>query len=1084
MSHRILLSLLLLSAVSAPISGQTDPLLTGFLNPPQEARPRVWWHWMNGNITQDGIRKDLLWMHRMGIAGVHIFDANLSTPTIVKQRATFMSPAWKDCFRYAVHEADSLGMEVAIQATPGWSNTGGPWVKPADAMKKLVWRTCNVKGGRRIRLRLPEPYRTNGTFQNAVERGRVSKQHYYADIAVMAVRQSGADLNLRKQLAEVSASSGTFSTNRLTDGDLSRADTLRGGSKDNTMWIGYRFKEPVTVSALSIADGQFFSQYRWIRPMNNKWLEVSDDGQHYRKVLDVPNGSCPLNTISFKPVSARYFRLVYKNPKRPIGIAEFNLYAEPKVNHAEEKAGFGTPTDLTDYPTSTVSGISPTADVINLTAHTDSTGLLRWDAPAGQWTIYRFGYSLTGKMNHPAPPEATGLEADKLDSAAMRRYLDKYFEMFESFVPGQMGKGITSLLMDSYEAGIANWTQRMPEEFGRRRGYSLLPWMPALAGVVIKDGATTDKFLFDYRLTLSELMKENLYDGVTGAARRHGMTSYIESHETCRVMEPDGMSPKRNATYPMGAMWATIGLMNYVDGDFGKQADTHETASVAHIYGQNIAAAESMTSNGLDGQGIAYSLWSGCLKAVADLEFANGINRIVVHSSDHQPDDTHLPGMSLGIYGQWFHRHDTWAEHARPWVDYLSRSSFMLQQGQNVADVAYYYGDDANATSRFSTGRPAVPDTYAFDYVSTPVLNDLHCEAGRLVAPSGVSYRLLALDANTRRMTLSTLRRIASWIRQGLNVCGAKPTTEEAMSDDAQAFHSLADELWSGKYKNVHTTTVRQALESMELMPDFICQRSDSVRYVHRQQNDVDIYWVNNRSFTPCTLHAVFRVSGRQPERWNPETGQVSRLGYEQANGCTHVDLPMEGGEACFVVFRQPTDVASVPAPKAPSCELLQPLTAPWTVSFQQGRGAPAQLQVDTLRSYTDYKDDGIRYFSGTARYTTSFDLNRKQIGKGRIVLDLGRVGVLAEVTVNGRQMGQCWHAPYRIDITDAVHTGHNDLQIEVVNMWRNRIIGDRQPGQTRHYTFVSYPFFKANSPLMPSGLMGPVRLLKLSVSE
>ena len=1084
MRESIFLFLLAILMTGASASAQNDPLLQGFQNPPHDARPRVWWHWMNGNVTKDGIQKDLLWMNRVGIAGVHIFDANLSTPTIVKQRATFMSPAWKDCMRYAVHEADSLGMEVTIQATPGWSNTGGPWVEPADAMKKLVWRECTVKGGKHVTLQLPEPYRTNGTFQNAINRGRVSKKQYYADIAVMAVRQTDADSKLRKLLTQVRSSNGKFSIKHLTDGDLSKADTLRGGNKDATMWIGYEFKSPVSISALSIADEQYFSQYRWIRPKNNKWLEVSDDGKNYHKVFDIPNGSCPLNTISFPAVTARYFRIVYKNFKRPISIAEFDLYAEPKVNHTEEKAGFGTPTDIMNYPTLCKEGIDASTDIIDLTAHTDSAGILRWNAPAGLWRIYRFGYSLTGKMNHPAPPEATGLEADKLDSAAMRRYLDKYFEMFDSFVPGQMGKGITSLLMDSYEAGICNWTQRMPEEFQRRRGYSLLPWMPALAGVVIKDGATTDKFLFDYRLTLSELMKENLFDGVINAARRHGMTSYIESHETCRVMETDGMSPKRNATYPMGAMWATTGLMNYVNGDWGKQADTRETASVAHIYGQNIAAAESMTSNGTDDNILAYSLWSGCLKPVADLEFANGINRIVVHSSDHQPDDIHLPGMSLGIYGQWFHRHDTWAEYAKPWVDYLSRTSFMLQQGKNVADVAYYYGDDANATSLFSSNMPPVPYSYAFDYVSTPVLDDLQCEDGKLVAPSGVSYRLLALDANACRMTLPTLRRIGSWIKHGLNVCGAKPTSEESISDDADAFHHLADELWSGKYKNVHTTSVQQALEAMELKPDFSCQRTDSVRYVHRQQNDADIYWVDNRSFTPCTLYASFRVNGRKPERWNPETGQVSSLGYEQVNGCTKIALHMEGGEACFVVFREKTDAVSAPEPERPQRSLLTTIQSPWKVSFQSGRGAPDSIVIDTLGSYTDSPVDSIRFFSGTATYHNTFSLSKRDLARGRILLDMGRVGVLAEVTVNGLHVGQCWHAPYVIDITEAVHKGSNDLKIEVVNMWRNRLIGDKQPGVTHKITFCSYDFFKKDSKLMPSGLMGPCRLLISSLPQ
>lgn len=1092
MKKRNLFLFFLLAVVSlpaVPLSAQTDPLLNGFQNPPRAARPHVWWHWMNGNVTKDGINKDLHWMKRVGIGGVHIFDAKLSTPVIVKKRVTFMSDDWKDCYRFAVDKIDSLGMDAVMTTAPGWSNTGGPWVEPSDAMKKLVWRDTLVEGGRTIKLVLPKPYKVNGNFQNIPGKGTVIRnKQYYGDIAVMAVRQSDADLRLRKMLLGVKSSSGNLTLKQLTDGDLVRTDSLRPGGKDSTLWVEYDFSRPVSIRSLSIADGQLFDQYRWKRPSEQKWLETSDDGIIFHKVFDIPNGSCALNTISFPEVKARCFRVVYKKGKKPIPLTELILYAETKVNHAEEKAGFGTPTDLRNYPTLDVKGVDPEADIVDLTQFTNDKGRLTWLAPKGLWRIYRFGFSLTGKANHPAPAEATGLEADKLDSAAMHRYLDQYFARMDSFMQGRIGKAMTSLLMDSYEAGIANWTPRMRQEFRARRGYDLWKWLPALAGVVMKDGTTTDKFLFDYRRTISDLTEQNLFQTVAEEARKRGLTSYIEGHETCRVLETDGMSIKGKATYPMGAMWAIEQIMGYRGVDYGKEADTHETASVAHIFGQNIAAAESMTSNGKDGKGLAYSLWSGCLKPVADLEFANGINRIVIHCSDHQPDDTHIPGMSLGIYGQWFHRHETWAEYAKPWIDYLARSSYMLQQGQYVADVAYYYGDDANATSLFSGSTPAVPYNYSFDYLSTPVLmKAMKCEHGQLVAPSGIRYRLLALDANTRRMDLQTLQRIGQWIKDGLNVCGAKPTTTESMTDDDQAFRTLADELWSGKYSNVHTGTIGDALKAIGVQPDFDCDVLDSVRFVHRTINPsisedatsgkTEIYWVDNRSFTPRTIQARFRVTGLKPERWDPETGAVSSLGYEQQNGSTLVPLHMQGGEACFVVFRDKTETASVPAPKEPEYEVLKTIDSPWIVTFQKDRGAPDSVVVDTLKSYTEFADKGIKYFSGTAVYTNSFNLSKKELSKRRIMLDLGRVGVLAQVYVNGIKLPLSWHAPYAVDITDAVKKGDNQLRIEVVNMWRNRIIGDRQPDAKKKYTFVSYPFYKADSPLQPSGLMGPCRL-------
>lgn len=1072
---------LLLSSLLVPLAGtaQTDSLRLGFLNPPKEARPRVWWHWMNGNISKDGIRKDLLWMNRMGIAGVQIFDASLETPEVVKPKVVYMTEPWKDCFKTAVSIADSLGMEVAMMATPGWSNTGGPWVKPQDAMKKLVWRTIDVRGGRTVQARLPEPYTVSGSFQNVKAGGTVSSQRYYEDVAVIAVRVGEDDAKLSSLLARVISSVGEIDSKLLLDDDVTTAVTLPRDTTGSNPWIEYSFAKPVEVGSLSLSDGQLFSQYRWIRPQNQKWLEVSDDGEHYRKALDIPNGSCFLNTISFNPVRAKHFRIVWKNNKRPLKIGELKFYSTPRVNHSEEKAAFGTPTDIGNYPTPDCMGVDPKTDIVDLTDRVDMMGNLTWKAPKGSWRIYRFGYSLTGKMNHPAPKEATGLEVDKLDSAAVGRYLDDYFALYDGFCAKDMGKAINSLLMDSYEAGIANWSNNLRRDFRRRQGYDLRLWMPALAGVVIESGSETDKFLYDFRKTIGDLLADNLYGHIGERMPRQGMTTYFEAHETCRVTESDGMYIKSKASFPMGAMWASLPVMNYsLTQDLGKQGDSHETASVAHIYGQNIAAAESMTCGGLDGDGLAYSLWGGNLKPVVDLEFANGINRIVVHSSDHQPDDTHVPGFSLGIYGQWFHRHDTWAEHAKPWVDYMSRSSFMLQQGRYVADVAYYYGQDANVTALFSSEQPRVPFLYSYDYVNPDaLLNKFEYKNGRLVTPSGMEYKMLALDANTRRMTLPELRLICKWVREGLTVCGEKPVSSLSRNDDDNEFKALADELWSGKYANVYTMGVAETLKKIGVEPDFNCQRMDSVRFVHRRMDGCEIYWVNNRSFQPHVLDASFRVSGLKPQRWNPETGAISDVAYEQRDGRTWITMPMQGGEASFIVFRGKADESVLAKEQTNVRKTLCDWWPAWKVIFENGQVDPSVIVVDSLMSYTESSMEGIKYYSGSAIYRNSFRLKASDLRSGRIILSLGSVGCIAEVSVNGKYMGQLWHSPYEIDITEAVRKGDNQLEVEVVNMWRNRIIGDRQPSCKHPQTFTSYKFYNANSPLQPSGLIGPVRI-------
>lgn len=1068
-----------MAATSVHVAAQTDTLRAGFVSPPQSARPRVWWHWMNGNISRDGIYKDLTWMNRVGIGGVHIFDAGKNTPQVVPHRIVYMTPEWKDCYRYAVQLADSLGMEATMTGTPGWSNTGGPWVTPADAMKKLVWRQVTVRGGRVVDCQLPAPYSVSGAFQNVAARGTVSKQQLYGDIAVLAVRVAPGDLTLSDMGARVTASGGKFTVDMLTDGDMATTANLTPDSAGRPAWLQVELARPYTIRALSLKDGRQHSQWRNKRPAPTKWLEASSDGVHFTKVCDLVLGGAPLATVDIPPTTARFFRVVFRADKRPLAIAELNLYTTYRVNHSEEKAAFGTPVDLPLYPTPATDTATPLAQVVDLTGMVSADGHLRWKAPAGRWRIYRFGYSLTGKMNHPASPEATGLEVDKMSAPAVARYIGTYLSTYVDATKGMMGRrGLQNLLIDSYEAGIANWTPTMLTDFARLRGYDMLRWMPALAGEIIESSAKTDRFLFDWRHTLGELVEENLYHQVADTMAARGMGTYFESHESCRVYEADGMAVKRHATVPMGAMWASEPVMHFNDrGETGKQGDIRESASVAHIYGQNLVAAESLTSNGLDGDGLAYSLTPNLLKPAADLEFASGVNRIVIHDSAHQPVDDKIPGQGLEIYGQWFHRHETWAEQARPWVDYLARTSYMLQQGHFVADVAYYYGDDNNVTGLFYAEQPKVPATVAYDYVNTPALtSQLAYANGRIVTPSGMTYRMLALDANTARMTVPALRRIAALVDQGMPLCGARPTMTPSLSDDEAEFAQLVSRIWDGNHPHVFEhATIGQALAAIGVAPDFSADTMDSLRYVHRTLPGTEIYWINNRSYHQRTVNATFRVAGLTPYRWNPETGSISRLAYQAADKTTTLSLSMEPGEACFVVFRAQPDEAAAPALAADSAATLLTLSAPWAVSFQPGRGAPAQMVMPQLASLSESADEGIRYFAGMATYRQTFRLSRADMRAGRLWIDLGRVCPLAEVVVNGHNLGILWRAPFTVDATTALHRGDNTIEVRVSTLWRNRIIGDRQPSCKHPYTYTSYPFYKADSKLQPSGLLGPV---------
>ena len=585
-----------------------------FENPPKEARPYVWWHWINGNTSKDGIRKDLLWMNRIGIAGFHQFDAGGSMmqglPPVVPQ-TPYLSDEWKDNFAYAIHLADSLGMEVGIASAPGWSSTGGPWVEPADAMKKLTWRTLEVNGnGKSQTLTLPEPYKTIGRFQN-VSAGIYAPvfekmPQWYQDIAVVAVRVPEAEKTMQELGATITTSGGDFTVEQLTNGDINDGPELALNKEGTHAWIQYNFPKAVTIRSFTLVGGQVQGQFDPDRTYDNTLL-CSQDGETWTEVIRVPSSNLEQITVDIPETTAKHYRLTVINPKPdysliyygaqvviPTGTAihEWKLNTIYKVNHAEEKAGFTTPGDLLALPTpATDAAVQETIDLTDKV----KDGVLTWKAPAGKWRIYRFGASLTGKQNHPAPPEATGLEVDKLDADAWNRYFHTYLDMYKDAANGLLGvRGIQYLMIDSYEAQQMTWTPKIEQAFKAARGYDLRPWLPALTGEIIGSSKATEDFLFDWRETIGELFAAN-YDRVNEILHEYGMKGrYTESHENARTFVGDGMDPKRSATVPMAAIW-TVGAAESV----AYQADIRESASTAHIYGQNIVAGESFTTNGM-----------------------------------------------------------------------------------------------------------------------------------------------------------------------------------------------------------------------------------------------------------------------------------------------------------------------------------------------------------------------------------------------------------------------------------------------------------------------------------------------------
>jgi hypothetical protein len=463
------------------------------------------------------------------------------------------------------------------------------------------------------------------------------------------------------------------------------------------------------------------------------------------------------------------------------------------------------------------------------------------------------------------------------------------------------------------------------------------------------------------------------------------------------------------------------------------------------------------------------------------------LNRFIIHTSVHQPVDDKIPGLGLGPFGQWFTRHETWAEMAKPWTTYLSRSSFMLQQGRFVADIAYFYGEDSNITALFGEKMPDIPAGYRIDFVNADALvNRLSVKDGRIITATGMSYRLLALDPNSRHMSMAVLRKIRDLVDAGAAVVGSKPVDSPSLADDQKEFHAIADKLWGAgatKGKVFGEQTIAEALAGLGAAPDleYTKPREDtSLRFVHRALPDGDLYWVVNGSTRRETLEASFRVTGKEPELWHAETGLVEPAAYLVANGRTIVPLRLTPDDAVFVVFRKASTAPSRAIPDLVTTDLAT-VSGPWDVAFQPGRGAPATIRLEKLMSWSESSDPGVKYFSGTGTYVKTLEAPAEWFKPGsRLWLDLGDVKNLAEVSVNGRSLGVVWKTPFRVEVTSALKPGANTLEVKVVNLWVNRLIGDKQPGITKTYTYTAVEFYKADSPLLPSGLLGPVKIVRV----
>lgn len=1078
---------------SAGTFPSAEELKAGFLKPPDEAKPRTWFHAMSGNMSKEGLTKDLESMAEVGIGGLLLFNVSQGIPV---GDVPYNSDRHHEMLTHAAAESERLGLSFGVHNCDGWSSSGGPWVKPEESMKMLVYSEQIIAGGgENTEHQLAQPTLREG---------------YYEDIAVVAYPSLPSELDDAENSPSLIASDPGYGTELISDGRIDREAQLgqKGGAAP---WLQFNYERPKTIRS---ASATYTDRHVTVT------LQQSADGKTFTNVRELfkvrtGKGEWAVND-HFEPVTARYFRLQFN---QPVHLREAKLISTYLLENPLGRTAMARTDDSKFKAIGTPSGtmsIDPET-VVDLSNDLAPDGLLRKKLPPGNWTILRFGQTSTGAFNNPASWEGRGLEVDKMSRPAFKNHYDAFIRRVVDQAGATAPNALQYVEIDSYEAGGQNWTTGFETIFKDRKGYDLIPFLPLVAGrfmgadagaMEVGKQSPSAAVLYDFREVVTDLITENYFGYFTELCHADGLKTYVE---------PYGFGPLNDldiggtTDIPMGEFWMNREI-----------TQVESAVSAAHIYGKPVISAESFTST-------PQINWRGnpaMAKLSGDKAWAMGINEFMFHRFAHQANPNVTPGMTMNRWGFHFDRTQTWWNNAgKDWFRYIARGSYLLRQGHPVADLMIFVGDgQPNSRFKWEDFDPELPKWLNYDNVNADVLiNRTRLEDRAIVLPEGGSYPLLALK-NCDHLSLPTLRRLVEIAESGVSVLGEKPTTLAGYGHpeaDYTAFAELAERLAT----NLQPANEWEArLAEHELTPDLRAADNDTLIYEHRRVGETEVYFMVNESSDPDTLLLDVRVSGKQPEWWNPLTGTISPIRrFEETSSGTRIYLPLEGEESVFVVFRDDVEmIAPLAAAQwnTPGLRVLgyRPIDEPWKVTFQKfsrhpdtvGADFPTVFDFPELTDWKDRPEGAIKYYSGTADYRTEFDFH--PTGNATYHLDLGEVDIAAEVKINGKNLGVQWMPPFLLDITDVVREGNNVLEIAVTNLWSNRLIGEeRYPKQDGGYeleharngngvsrkmprwyvnnepvppgprtTFTTADFYDADDELFPSGLKGPVRIIAL----
>ncbi len=1038
-----------------------ESLQQNFIVPHDTNTVWCYYYWINDDISLEGVTKDMEAMKEFGIGGLFVGNIN---PANRNGRVPLFSDEWWDITVHTVKEGHRLGIDVGFFNSPGWSQSGGPWISHDKAMRHMVYSETALTGPFTTSISLEKPA---GEFQ---------------DTHVLAFRSIEAEnRRLTNENATVSSFPAVENPKLWLDSDPS-TETLLDLTKESYT-INVAADSPIAARSIVIhpAIPNFMCEIELQAKVNDNFRKVTSF------MFDRRNKNVNVGPVAHGPVAiaipetySSEFKLLVTGMSGNMEGAGFSeiLITEAQVfdSFIEKTLGKMHPTPLPEFDSyfwnsqpEVDEAELKIAEVINISSYMNANGLLTWDVPKGNWTVLRMGMTPTGTKNAPAAPQGTGYEVDKMNSELVAYHFEQFMGEIIRRVPEESLPALKYCIADSYEMGPQNWTDGFEERFEQKFGYNPVKYLPVYSGRIAGSVEESERFLWDMRRAVADDVAYEYVGGLREVANEHGLKLWLENYGHWGF-------PSEFLMY--GGQSDLIGGEYWNEGTLGN-IECKAASSAAHIYGKPVISAECFTSSGR-----TFVRHPAMLKKRGDWGLTEGINHHVLHVYIHQPDDERIPGVNAW-FGTEFNRHNTWFKQGRTYIDYIRRTQHLLQQGNYVGDLCYFIGE--NAPIMTGATIPELPKGYSFDFINAEViLNRLSIKDGKFVLPDGMSYRMMVLPP-LETMRPELLAKLEQLVSEGGIIYGKAPESSPSLENYPQSDEQvqvLASKLWAGedevktygKGAVVDGILLQEALDYFQIEKDVMV--SDDILWTHRSLEGMEIYFLTNQSGKFVSVNPSFRVNGLKPQLWDAVTGEIRAINeYKVENGRTILPLLMEVDRSWFVIFTNETNevVDKGYVKNSPEYKTVQTIDTQWSIDFENKKISPENFTISELADWTKSENESVKYYSGTANYSKSF--NYKKTGAGDIFIDLGKVGVIATVTLNGNEAGTTWMAPYRLKITNAIKEGENTLEIKVTNVWRNRIIGDKLLPEKERSTWLLVDDITSDAELIPSGLMGPVTI-------